>query len=161
REVYQKRSTWARCTPVLIATRSDRRRGRDDDASQEKPVASRRLASFRPAASPSLPLLGPLNHEPDRRYDEIRLIDLDIMVTAGGEDVGGVGFEFDQVFGAFGPDPFHFRKWKTDHAGRLCKWFRLGEYDHRFPAQRRSVFNLRDACVDVDLFEVRIARKLR
>jgi hypothetical protein len=44
-----------------------------------------------PGASPSLPLLGPLNHEPDRCYDEIRLIGFDIMVTAGGEDVGVSG----------------------------------------------------------------------
>ena len=87
-------------------------------------------------------------------------MDLDVVVTTGGKDVRGVGFEFDQVLGGFGPDTFQVRECKPCQAGRSREGFRLGEHDQRHPPQHRGFFNLRDARVDIDLFEVRIVRKL-
>ena len=55
-------------------------------------------------------LLRALNDEPNRLYDEIRLMNLNVVVAPGGKDMRSVGFEFDQPLGRFRPEPFQIRE---------------------------------------------------
>ena len=64
---------------------------------------------------------------------------LNVMVTAGGEVVRGVGFEFDQVLGGFGPEALQPGECKPYQTGWSRKGFRLREHDQRHPAQRNSI----------------------
>jgi hypothetical protein len=48
-------------------------------------------------------------------------MDLDVVVATGGEDVGSIGFEFDQVLRAFGPEARSRSECKPHEVGWLCK----------------------------------------
>jgi hypothetical protein len=93
-------------------------------------------------------LLLSIDNEPDRLDDEIGLMDLNVVVAAGGEDVRGIRLELDQVFGTFEPIAFQARRCKVCEIWRHGKRFPFGEHDKREAAQGGGPFNLDDASVN-------------
>jgi hypothetical protein len=86
--------------------------------------ANRASQSRAQALITSISLFSAVDDQSDRLDDEIGLMDLDIVIAAGGEGVRSIGLEFDQILGAVGPDTFQVRKCKTRCVGWTCK--RLG-----------------------------------